>query len=185
MENKYEKIMVKLMKKRTEYTDLKWKALLSNDKEEVIRCNKKIQLIDEVLKDLRNHIWNNLEEDNMKVDLGNIRGCFPKLKRFLARIREDEIILIADKHNLSVDTSKVLECLQSLFVIVSFGEENNKFYIETSIESLEATVEWLGCLRKKDTDILMMRTNMIDNLDIMDKALDTLYRVLADKLEEE
>lgn len=53
MENKYEKIMVKLMKKRTEYTDLKWKALLSNDKEEVIRCNKRIELIDEVLKDLR------------------------------------------------------------------------------------------------------------------------------------
>ena len=37
----------------------------------------------------------------------------------------------------------------------------------------------------KDTDILMMRMNMIDDLGVMDKALDTLYRVLADKLEEE
>lgn len=59
MENKYEKIMVKLMQKRTKYTDLKWKALLSNDKEEVLRCNKKIELIDEILKDLRNHIYEN------------------------------------------------------------------------------------------------------------------------------
>ena len=121
----------------------------------------------------------------MKVNLENIRGCFPKLKRFLARIREDEIRLIADKHNLSVDTSKVLECLQNLFVIVAFGEENNKFYIETSIESLEATVEWLGQQNIKDTDILMMRMDMIDDLDVMDKALDTLYRALANTLEEE
>lgn len=121
----------------------------------------------------------------MKVDLGNIRGCFPKLKRFLARIREDEIRLIADKHNLSVDTSKVLECLQSLFVIIAFGETYNKFYIETSIESLEATVRWLGKQNIKDTDILMMRMGIIDDLDVMDKALDTLYRVLADVLYEE
>lgn len=54
MEEKYQKIMVKLMKKRTEFVDKKWKALQSNNKEEVIKCNKRIELIDEVLKDLRN-----------------------------------------------------------------------------------------------------------------------------------
>lgn len=53
MEDKCKNIMVKLMKKRTEFVDLKWKALQTNDKEEVIKCNKKIELIDEVLKDLR------------------------------------------------------------------------------------------------------------------------------------
>lgn len=121
----------------------------------------------------------------MKVNLENIKKYFPQLKRFIARLREEEIRLIADKHNLSVDTNKVLDCLQSIFVIVAFGKENNKFYIETSIESLEDTVEWLGCQNKKDTDILMMRMDMIDDLDYMDKVLDTLYRVLADVLEEE
>lgn len=53
MEDKCKKMMVKLMKKRTEFVDLKWKAMVTNNKEEVIKCNKKIKLIDEVLKDLR------------------------------------------------------------------------------------------------------------------------------------
>lgn len=121
----------------------------------------------------------------MKVNLENIKTYFPQLKRFIARIREDEIRLIADKHNLSVDTNRVLDCLQSIFVIVAFGEANNKFYIETSTESLEDTVEWLGCQNFLDTDILMKRMNMIDSLAYTDKVLDTLYRVLADVLEEE
>ena len=121
----------------------------------------------------------------INVNLENIRRCFPKLKRFLARIREDEIRLIADKHNLSVDISKVLECLQNLFVIVAFGETHKRYDIDIPIECVEATVEWLGQQNIKDTDILMMRMDMIDDLDVMDKALDVLYRVLANTLEEE
>lgn len=121
----------------------------------------------------------------VNINLEYIRKYFPQLKRFLARIREDEIRLIADKHNLSVDIDKVLECLQSLFVIVAFGETHKRYDIDIPIECIEETVEWLGQQNIGDTDILMMRMDMIDSLSYMDKALDTLYRVLADKLEEE
>ena len=121
----------------------------------------------------------------VNIDLEFIKKYFPQLKKFLFKIGENEIRLMADKYHLSVDTDKVLECFQNLLAIVLFGKNHNRFDIDIPIECVEETVEWLGCLRKKDTDILMMRTNMIDNLDIMDKALDTLYRVLADKLEEE
>ena len=121
----------------------------------------------------------------VNINLENIKKYFPQLKRFLARIEINEIRLMADKHHLSVDTDKVLECLQSLFTIVAFGKIHNRYDIDIPIESLEETVEWLGCQSIKDTDILMMRMDMMDDLCVMDKALDVLYRVLADKLEEE
>ena len=114
----------------------------------------------------------------INVNLESIREYFPPLKRFIARIREDEIRLIADKYNLSVDTSKVLECLQSLFVIVAFGEIHKRYDIDIPTECIEETVEWLGEQSMKDTDILMIRMNMIDDLDIMNDALYELYRVL-------
>lgn len=121
----------------------------------------------------------------MKVNLENIREYFPKLKRFIARLRKEDIDLISEKNKTDVDTNKVLEGFGRVWQIVTFGENINKFDIEISIESLEEMVEWLGCQTIKDTDILMMRMNMIDDLGVMDKALDTLYRVLADVLEEE
>lgn len=121
----------------------------------------------------------------VNIDLEFIKKYFPQLKKFLFKIGENEIRLMADKYHLSVDTDKVLECFQNLLAIVLFGKNHNRFDIDIPIECVEETVEWLGCQRKKDTDILMMRTNMIDNLDIMDKALYELYKVLADVLEEE
>lgn len=120
----------------------------------------------------------------MKVNLENIRGCFPRLKRFLARIREDEIRLIADKHNLSVDIDKVLECLQNLFVIVAFGETHKRYDIDIPIECIEETVEWLGQQNIGDTTILLDRLDMVDREDDVDEALFELYGCLIDNLEE-
>ena len=120
----------------------------------------------------------------VNINLEFIRKYFPQLKRFLARIRENEIRLIADKHNLSVDIDKVLECLQNLFVIVAFGETHKRYDIDIPIECIGETVEWLGQQNIKDTDILMMRMDMIDDLDRMDTALYQLYKVLEDTLEE-
>ena len=120
----------------------------------------------------------------VNVNLESIREYLPKLKRFIARLREEEIELIKDKRNVNVNTDLVMECVSNIWTIVAFGEAINKFDIEISIESLEDMVKWLGCQNIKDTDILMMRMNMIDDLGVMDKALDTLYRVLANALEE-
>ena len=121
----------------------------------------------------------------VNVNLEFIKKYFPQLKRFISRIREEEIELIKDKRKVNVNTNLVMECMSNIWTIVAFGEAINKFDIEISIESLEEMVEWLGCQTIKDTDILMVRMNMIDDLGVMDKALDTLYRVLANALEEE
>ena len=120
----------------------------------------------------------------VNVNLESIREYFPKLKRFIARLRENEIELIKDKRNVNVNTDLVIECVSNIWTIVAFGEAGNKFDIDVSIESLEEMIEWLGCQNKKDTDILMMRMDMIDDLDYMDTALYQLYKVLEDTLEE-
>ena len=121
----------------------------------------------------------------VNINLEFIKKYFPQLKRFISRIREEEIELIKDKRKVNVNTNLVMECMSNIWTIVAFGEAINKFDIEISIESLEEMVEWLGCQTIKDTDILMMRMDMIDDLNVMDKALDVLYRVLANALEEE
>ena len=120
----------------------------------------------------------------VNINLESIREYFPKLKRFIARLREEEIELIKDKRKVNVNTNLVMECMSNIWTIVAFGEAINKFDIEISIESLEDMVEWLGCQNIKDTDILMMRMDMIDDLDRMDTALYQLYKVLEDTLEE-
>ena len=120
----------------------------------------------------------------VNVNLESIREYFPKLKRFIARLRENEIELIKDKRKVNVDTDLVIECVSNIWTIVAFGEAGNKFDIDVSIESLEEMIEWLGCQNKKDTDILMMRMDMIDDLDYMDTALYQLYKVLEDTLME-
>ena len=120
----------------------------------------------------------------VNVNLESIREYFPKLKRFIARLRENEIELIKDKRKVNVDTDLVIECVSNIWTIVAFGEAGNKFDIDVSIESLEEMIEWLGCQNIKDTDILMIRMNMIDDLDYMDKALYQLYKVLEDTLME-
>ena len=120
----------------------------------------------------------------VNVNLESIREYFPKLKRFIARLREEEIELIKDKRKVNVNTDLVMECMSNIWTIVAFGEAHNKFDIDVSIESLEDMIEWLGCQNVKDTDILMMRMDMIDDLDRMDTALYQLYKVLEDTLEE-
>ena len=120
----------------------------------------------------------------VNVNLESIREYFPPLKRFIARLREEEIELIKDKRKVNVNTDLVMECVDSIWIIVAFGEASNTFDIETSIESLEEMIEWLGCQNKKDTDILMMRMDMIDDLDYMDNAISRLYDILVDTLEE-
>lgn len=120
----------------------------------------------------------------VNVNLESIREYFPPLKRFIARLREEEIELIKDKRKLNVNTDLVMECMSNIWTIVAFGEAGNKFDIDVSIESLEEMVEWLGCQNIKDTDILMMRMDMIDDLDYMDNAISRLYDVLVDTLEE-
>ena len=120
----------------------------------------------------------------ININLESIREYFPKLKRFISRLREEEIELIKDKRKVNVNTDLVMECISNIWTIVAFGEAINKFDIEISIESLEEMVEWLGCQSIKDTDILMIRMNMIDDLDYMDKVIYQLYEVLEDTLEE-
>lgn len=120
----------------------------------------------------------------VNINLKSIREHFPQLKRFIARLREEEIELIKDKRKLNVNTDLVMECMSNIWTIVAFGEAHNKFDIEISIESLEEMVEWLGCQNIKDTDILMMRMNMIDDLDYIEIAIYRLYDVLCNALEE-
>ena len=73
----------------------------------------------------------------VNVNLESIREYFPKLKRFIARLRENEIELIKDKRNVNVNTDLVMECVSNIWTIVAFGEAINKFDIDVSIESLE------------------------------------------------
>ena len=120
----------------------------------------------------------------MLINLESIKEYFPSLKRFISRITEEEIELIKDKRKVNVNTNLVMECMSNIWTIVAFGEAINKFDIEISIESLEDMVEWLGCQNIKDTDILMMRMDMIDDLGVMDTALYQLYKVLEDTLME-
>ena len=120
----------------------------------------------------------------VNVNLESIREYFPQLKRFISRIREEEIELIKDERRINVNTNLVMECMSNIWTIVAFGEAINKFDIEISIESLEDTVEWLGYQNERDTDMLMTRMNIIDDLDRMDTALYQLYEVLDDTLKE-
>ena len=120
----------------------------------------------------------------MLINLESIKEYFPSLKRFISRITEEEIDLLSEKNKVRVDANEVYECLSNCWVIVAFGEAINKFDIEISIESLEDMAEWLGCQNIKDTDILMMRMDMIDDLGVMDTALYQLYKVLEDTLME-
>ena len=120
----------------------------------------------------------------VNINLESIREYFPQLKRFISRIREEEIELIKDERRINVNTNLVMECMSNIWTIVAFGEAINKFDIEISIESIEEIVEWLGYQNERDTDMLMMRMNIIDDLDRMDTALYQLYEVLDDTLKE-
>ena len=120
----------------------------------------------------------------VNINLESIREYFPPLKRFIARLREEEIELLSEKYKVEVDANEVFECLSNCWVIVAFGEAINKFDIEISIESIEEMVEWLGYQNERDTDMLMTRMNIIDDLDRMDTALYQLYEVLDDTLKE-
>ena len=121
----------------------------------------------------------------VNINLEFIKKYFPQLKRFIARLRKNEIELIKDKRKVNVNTDLVMECVSNIWTIVAFGEAHNKFDIEISNESLEEMVEWLGCQNIKDTTILLDRLNMIDREDYVDKALSELYGCLIDSLEEE
>lgn len=122
--------------------------------------------------------------DYVYINLESIREYFPELERFIAKLTYDEVELIKDKHGLDISPDLIIECASNIWSIVVFGEFNNNFEIETSIESLEDMVEWLGCQNKKDTDILMMSMNMTDDLDYIDEIIYQLYKVLADTLRE-
>ena len=74
--------------------------------------------------------------------------------------------------------------MSNIWTIVAFGETHKRFDIDIPIECIGETVEWLGQQNIKDTDILMMRMDMIDDLDRMDTALYQLYKLLEDTLEE-
>ena len=118
----------------------------------------------------------------VNVNLESIRGYFPPLKRFIARLREEEVNLLSEKNEIDVNANEVLEGFSRIWQIVAFGENINKYNIEISIENIEAIDKWLGVQRLKDTDILLNKLNMIDSLDIMDNALYQLYKILDDKL---
>lgn len=120
----------------------------------------------------------------ININLESIKKYFPQLKRFIARLRKEEIELLSEKNKVEVDANEVFECLSECWVIVAFGEMHNRFDIDIPIEYVEATVKWLGAQDKADTDILLNKLNMIDNLDFMDEAIYQLYKVLADTLEE-
>ena len=120
----------------------------------------------------------------VNVNLESIREYFPSLKRFIARLREEEIELLSEKNKVDVNTNEVFECLSECWVIVAFGEMRNRFDVNIPIEYVKATVKWLGVQDKADTDILLNKLNMIDDLDYMDKAIYQLYEVLEDTLEE-
>ena len=118
----------------------------------------------------------------VNVNLESIKKYFPPLKRFIARLREEEVNLLSEKNEIDVNANEVLEGFSRIWQIVAFGENINKYNIEISIENIEAIDKWLGVQRLKDTDILLSKLNMIDSLDIMDNALYQLYKILDDKL---
>ena len=118
----------------------------------------------------------------VNVNLESIREYFLPLKRFIARLREEEVNLLSEKNEIDVNANEVLEGFSRIWQIVAFGENINKYNIEISIENIEAIDKWLGVQRLKDTDILLNKLNMIDSLDIMDNALYQLYKILDDKL---
>ena len=118
----------------------------------------------------------------VNVNLESIKKYFPPLKRFIARLREEEVNLLSEKNEIDVNANEVLEGFSRIWQIVAFGENINKYNIEISIENIEAIDKWLGVQRLKDTDILLNKLNMIDSLDIMDNALYQLYKILDDKL---
>lgn len=120
----------------------------------------------------------------INVNLESIREYFPKLKRFIARLRKEEIDLLSEKNEIEVDANEVFECLSNCWVIVAFGEMHNHFDIDIPTEYVEATVKWLGAQDKADTDILLNKLNMIDDLDYIDNVIYQLYKVLANTLEE-
>ena len=120
----------------------------------------------------------------VNINLESIREYFPQLERFISGIREEEIELIKDERRINVNTNLVMECMSNIWTIVAFGEAINKFDIEISSDSIEEMVEWLGYQNERDTDMLMTRMNIIDDLDRMDTALYQLYEVLDDTLKE-
>ena len=120
----------------------------------------------------------------MIVNLEPIQKYFPQLKRFIARLRKEEIELLSEKNKIEVDANDILECLSNCWVIVAFGEMHNRFDIDIPTEYVEATVKWLGAQDKADTDILLNKLNMIDDLDYIDNVIYQLYKVLANTLEE-
>ena len=120
----------------------------------------------------------------VNINLESIREYFPTLKRFIARLRKEEIELLSEKNKVEVNANEVFECLSECWVIVAFGEMHNHFDIDIPTEYVEATVKWLGAQDKADTDILLNKLNMIDDLDYMDKAIYQLYEVLEDTLME-
>ena len=89
----------------------------------------------------------------VNINLESIREYFPQLKRFISRIREEEIELIKDERRINVNTNLVMECMSNIWTLVAFGEAINKFDIVISIESLEEIVEWLGYQNERDTDM--------------------------------
>ena len=120
----------------------------------------------------------------INVNLESIREYFPTLKRFISRIREEEIELLSEKNKVEVNANEVFECLSECWVIVAFGEMRNRFDVNIPIEYVEATVKWLEVQDKADTDILLNKLNMIDDLDYIDNVIYQLYKVLANTLEE-
>ena len=120
----------------------------------------------------------------VNVNLESIREYFPPLKRFIARLKEEEIDLLSEKNKVDVNTNEVFECLSECWVIVAFGEMCNRFDVNIPIEYVETTVKWLGAQDKADTDILLNKLNMIDDLDYIDNVIYQLYKVLANTLEE-
>ena len=121
----------------------------------------------------------------VNINLESIREYFPSLKRFISRIREEEIDLLSEKNKVDVDANDIFECLSNCWVIVAFGEMHNRFDIDIPIEYVKTTIEWLAVQNKADTDILLNKLNMIDDLDYMDEALYQLYKVLANTLGED
>lgn len=115
----------------------------------------------------------------VNINLESIREYFPSLKRFIARLREEEIDLLSEKNKVDVNADDIFECLSNCWVIVAFGEMHNRFDIDIPIEYVKATVKWLAVQNKADTDILLNKLNMIDDLDYMDEVLYQLYKVLA------
>ena len=121
----------------------------------------------------------------VNVNLESIREYFPKLKRFIARLRENEIDLLSEKNKVDVDANEVYECFSNCWVIIAFSETLKRFDIDIPIEYVIAAVKWLDVQDKADTDILLNKLNMIDDLDYMDNAIYQLYKVLSDTLERE